>query len=176
MILGYTLGVTETKACPACAEPVAAAAIKCKWCGETFAPAGTPSNDEEHLRLLSICHYVSGALTAFFSCVPLIHVAIGLGVFLGTSGDASSNAPPPWFGLIFVVLGGAFVLAGWTLAIAKFVAGRSLARRRRRSFCVVVACVCCVLPPIGTVLGVFTLIVLNRPSVKALFARGGLAR
>jgi hypothetical protein len=163
--------VTETKACPACAETIAAAAIKCKWCGEGV---GAPSNDEEHLRLLSIFFYVSGALTAFFASVPLVHVAIGLGVLFGDSG--SSGAPPAWFGLLFIVLGSVFVLAGWTFAIAKFVAGRCLARRRRRSFCVVVACVCCVLPPIGTVLGVFTLIVLNRPSVKALFDLGDIPR
>lgn len=167
--MGYTCGVTETRPCPACAEPILAAAIKCKWCGE--APgAVAPNNDEEHLRLLSIFHYASAGLTAFFSTIPLIHVAVGLAFVLG--GGPGENKPPAWFGLIFMGIGGLAVLAGWTLAVLKIVAGRSLARRRRRSFCVVVACVCCVFPPIGTALGVFTLIVLNRPSVKALFAAG----
>jgi hypothetical protein len=32
------------------------------------------------------------------------------------------------------------------------------------------ACVACLSVPLGTVLGVFTIIVLMRPSVKALFA------
>ena len=39
----------------------------------------------------------------------------------------------------------------------------------RQTFCVVVAAISCCFTPLGTVLGVFTLIVLFRPSVKALF-------
>lgn len=163
------------KACPACAESIAAAAVKCRWCGENLGgapPAAT--NDEEHLRLLSIFHYVSGGLTAFVACFPLLHVGMGLILAFSpetfTQGDVN-NPPPAWLGLFFAVVGGFFVLAGWTLAVLKFVAGRSLARRRRRTFCVVVACICCILPPLGTILGVFTLVVLNRPSVKALFDR-----
>ncbi|HEX7898713.1 MAG TPA: hypothetical protein VF950_13195 [Planctomycetota bacterium] len=167
--------MSETKACPACAETIAVAAIKCRWCGEAL-KAAPPSNDEEHLRLLSIFHYVSAALTAFFACFPLLHVGLGLAVLLSPETVSSEGDPPPaWFGLFFVVIGGAFVLAGWTLAVLKFFTGRCLARRRRRTFCVIVACVCCVLPPIGTILGVFTLVVLSRPSVKALFDTGDAA-
>ena len=33
------------------------------------------------------------------------------------------------------------------------------------------ACVCCVNIPLGTALGVFTLIVLSRPGVKAIYDR-----
>jgi hypothetical protein len=163
--------VSDTRPCPACAEPIAAAALKCRWCGDMLAAPPSP-NDLEHLRLLSIFHYVSGGLTAFVACFPLIHVAVGLAFVLAPetiSSKPQGDAPPAWFGLLFIAVGGFFVLAGWTLAILKIIAGRCLARRRRRAFCVVVACVCCVLPPLGTILGVFTLIVLNRPSVKALF-------
>ena len=37
-------------------------------------------------------------------------------------------------------------------------------------FCVVTAGVMCAFAPFGTVLGVFTLLVLHRPAVKAAFA------
>jgi hypothetical protein len=52
------------------------------------------------------------------------------------------------------------------------VAGRMLQRRRGYTYCVVMAAIACAFTPIGAVLGVFTLIVLLRPSVKALFRRG----
>ena len=48
-------------------------------------------------------------------------------------------------------------------------AGRNLARRRRYLFCQVVAGVGCMFMPFGTVLGVFTLVVLSRPAVRNLF-------
>ena len=168
--------MASSRPCPACAEEVAVDVPRCPFCAELLrAPTvPVPSNDEEHLRLLSICHYVSGGLTAFFACLPLLHVAFGL--FLAFSPETFSkgdvkNQPPAWLGIVVAVAGGLFVLAGWTLAVLKFIAGRCLARRRRRTFCLVVACICCILPPLGTILGVFTLIVLGRPSVKSLFDR-----
>ena len=49
-------------------------------------------------------------------------------------------------------------------------AGRSIKRRKRHAFCLVVAGLSCFFMPFGTILGVFSLIVLNRPSIKLLFA------
>ena len=37
------------------------------------------NQDEEHLRLLSIFHYVCAGLSAFFACIPLIHVTVWFG-------------------------------------------------------------------------------------------------
>ena len=48
-------------------------------------------------------------------------------------------------------------------------AGRFLAARRRHLFCIVIAGIACMFMPMGTVLGIFTIIVLMRPSVKELF-------
>ena len=44
-------------------------------------------------------------------------------------------------------------------------------QRRNRSFCFVVACLSCFNVPLGTILGIFTILVLNRPSVQAGFDR-----
>jgi hypothetical protein len=133
-------------------------------------------NDAQHLRMLAIGHYVAAAITGLFACIPLIHVTIGLFFLL--------NPPPPppggeafpaqLFGLMFFLIGGAFVLGGWALAAAIFVAGRSLVARKRYVFCMVIACISCAFFPFGTVLGVFSLIVLLRPSVKALFDQPGM--
>lgn len=63
-----------------------------------------------------------------------------------------------------------FILCGWTLAGLVIAAGRKLQRRVSRTFCLVVAGVECVMMPLGTVLGVFTIVVLMKDSVQKLFA------
>lgn len=129
------------------------------------------TQDEEHLRLLSISHYIFAAVSALFCSFPLIHVAIGLTfIFAPDLFEGPGEPPPPWFGWLFVAIGSLFVIAGWTFAAVAALAGRSLARRKNYMFCFVVAALNCVHAPFGTVLGVFTIIVLLRDSVKALFA------
>ena len=127
--------------------------------------------DQEHLRLLSIFHYVVAGLAALFACFPLIHLAIGLFFILAPASLSGPGQPPPpaFLGWFFVVFASAFILAGWTFAACVFHAGRCLAKRRRLLFCQVMAGVECMFMPFGTVLGVFTLIVSMRPSVKPLF-------
>lgn len=128
------------------------------------------SQDEDHLRLLGVFHYVVGGLLAFFACLPLIHLALGLMmVFNPQFFGPAKDQPPPVFGWFFVIFAGVFILAGWMMAILIAWAGRCLHRRRHYSFCFVMACVACLFMPFGTVLGAFTLIVLLRPTVKMLF-------
>ena len=55
------------------------------------------------------------------------------------------------------------------MAVLVLVAGRKIAKRKSLLFCQVIAGLLCVLMPLGTALGVFTLIVLMRPTVKQLF-------
>ncbi len=137
----------------------------------TASPTTQRSKDEEHLRLLAIFHYVVAALGGLFACFPLIHVAIGLMLFLhrGFPHQARQDAPPEWFGLIFVIVGSFFVLVGWAAAICTFISGRYLARRRKRLFSFVMAAILCMFMPFGTILGIFTLIVLSRESVQRLY-------
>jgi hypothetical protein len=177
----------------------------------TMAP---PNNDAEHLRLLSIFHYVYAGVTALFACFPLIYVAIGIAMMSGqmsfeemakdakkqqaplapAPANGLDNIPRPddaakgdeftkeqlkeldensrVVGMVIVGVGSGFVLLGWLFAALVAVAGRKLAKRRGRTFCIVVAALCCIMVPLGTILGVFTLIVLTRPSVQALFASG----
>ncbi len=132
----------------------------------------TSEQDNEHLRLLSVFHYVVGGLMALFSLFPIIHVCIGI-FMLTHPGRFNQGAPPPfpveWIGLLFAVIGGLIILCGWALAGLTVFSGRSLARHRHYLFCMVIAGVNCMFVPLGTVLGVFTLLVLLRPSVKTLF-------
>ena len=61
--------------------------------------------DLEHLRLLSIFHYVAAGAVGLFACLPLIHVAIGT-VLVFAAPHIGPNGPPALIGLLFVFMGG----------------------------------------------------------------------
>ena len=128
------------------------------------------STDQEQLQLLSIFHYVVGGLTALVACIPFIHFFVGLAMVAGWFHKPEPDVAP--IGVVLMVIASLFILCGWTLAVLLIVAGRFLAKRRHRTFCVVVAAIACLFMPFGTILGVFTIVVLMRESVQALFAGG----
>jgi len=126
--------------------------------------------DNEHLKLLSIFHYVLGGIVALFACIPIVHVVIGLCfIIVPRVFGHGSNQPPAVVGWLFVILGSGLILLGWTFAALVLIAGRFIARRQGHTFCFIVACVECLWMPFGTCLGVFTILVLNRASVNELF-------
>ena len=61
------------------------------------------------------------------------------------------------------------ILGGLAMATCVAIAGRRLAGHRSYTFCLVIAGIECAFSPFGTVLGVFTIVVLIRPSVKERF-------
>ncbi|HWM23763.1 MAG TPA: hypothetical protein VNP98_02990 [Chthoniobacterales bacterium] len=135
-------------------------------------PPPPATQDEQHLRLLSIFYYIVGGLTALIACFPLIHLGLGLAMLFSPeffSGKSGEQPPPAIIGGLFTCIGGCMFLAGQALAVSTLLSGRFLARRTRYWFVFVVACIQCALFPFGTVLGVFTIITLSRESVKALF-------
>jgi len=129
--------------------------------------------DAEHLKLLSIFHYVLAGITALMGCFPIIHIMLGVGMVTGRfpMGPPSASSPPNEMGWMFIIIGAMIILLAWAFAVALFLAGRWLGARRNWTFCFVVACFACFNVPLGTALGVFTMLVLLRPSVKALFGR-----
>jgi hypothetical protein len=128
-----------------------------------------PGNpDDEHLRLLAIFHYIAGAFLAFFGCFAIIYIVLGM---LLAAGKLQSNgqSTPNAFGWIFVAVGVVGIVFAWGLATCLFLSGRYMQRRRHLTFSIVVAAISCLQIPFGTVLGVFTLIVLSRQSVKTMY-------
>ncbi len=127
------------------------------------------NDDREQLTLLSIFHYIVAGLIGLFSCFPIFHLTIGLTMLFGGFGSGP-DAPPRLMGLFFVLFAAAFMGLGWALAVAIALAGRFLSTRRNRMYCLVIAGISTLFMPFGTVLGVFTLVVLMRPSARDLFA------
>jgi len=129
--------------------------------------------DDEHLHLLAVFHYVYAAITALTAAFALLLVLIG-GFFLAT--PPSAEAPPPAVGWAFIWTGIVGVALGWAYAALVFVAGRFIAAQRGYVYVLVVSVLNLLFTPLGTVLGVFTLVVLARSSVKRTFEASRLSR
>ncbi len=124
----------------------------------------------EDLRLLAVFHYVVAGLSLLFSCFPLLYLGIGLAVAFGAFPDDGPDRLPMFVGWLFTGIGAFLLLLVLAYAIAMIAAGRSIARQRNWLFCMVMAGLSCPWFPFGTALGVFTLVVLSKDEVKALFS------
>ena len=124
--------------------------------------------DGEQLKLLAIFYYVIGGMTILMSCFALFYVMFGLVIWLGPESTAKGKNPRE-FGAVIAAIGGTVLLLGWTLGLLTVFAGRSVQLRKRRLLTLIVAGLQCPFFPYGTILGVFTFIVLLRGSVRELY-------
>jgi hypothetical protein len=131
----------------------------------------TPTdNDVEQLQLLSIFHYIVGGIAALFAMFPIIHLVIGLAMISGRFDNGDTPFDVRWMGWFFVMVAAAIIMCGLAIAVCLVLAGRYLKQHTNYRFCLVVAAIACVFMPFGTVLGILTIIVLQRATVKQLFA------
>jgi hypothetical protein len=126
--------------------------------------------DLEHVRLLSIFHFVIAGLTVVGIAFLWVHYFMMHTIFSNPDAWKGQNAPPKgfldafiWFylfmGVIFLI---AFVL--------NLLSGFFLWYKKHRMFSLVIAAIDCIQIPIGTALGIFTILVLSRDSVRELYS------
>jgi hypothetical protein len=130
--------------------------------------------DEEHLKLLSFGYVITAAMTAFVALFVLLYVTLGVSVVTiiahkplvaGNPGQAI----PAAIGWIIAGVGlGVFLIVA-AFAAAKLRVAFCIKKRKSRTFCMVIAAICCLGVPYGTVLGVLTFMVLGRASVVRMF-------
>lgn len=127
--------------------------------------------DGQRLDTLGILYFVIAGLLAVIGCVPIVHVVLGIRLILDPSFAPGASSGPFNPGWVFVGVGLLIMLAVWTLATLLGLAGRCLRERTGYTFCFVMAVIVCSNFPLGTALGVFTIVTLTRPSVKLAFER-----
>ena len=99
--------------------------------------------------------------------------AFGLiGVIVGSQGDTDSHTviELPGHDLRFFSVGLFWLTIILVAAIALIITSRKLKTHRSRTLCLVIAGIECLICPVGTVLGIFTIMVLMKESVIHLFA------
>jgi len=125
-------------------------------------------NDDNRLQALAIFHYIIGGMVAMFTVVvllPFVVLAYPCVLVYKQLGDSAVH-----FAWLVLLVPCAIIAIILSLAFLIIAAGRSLATHRRHTFCIVTACIECLLFPFGTILGVFSLILLTRTGTKLLFA------
>ena len=127
------------------------------------------TQDEQHLKLLSVFHFVVAGMAVLFALFPIIHLVVGIAMVSGAIADAGDDEFPRFIGWFFIAFSATWIMVGLAFATALAIAGRGLMARRHYAYCFVMACIACAFMPFGTVLGVLTVIFLSRESVKALF-------
>jgi hypothetical protein len=129
------------------------------------------NKDLENLKLLSIFHYVLAGLCVFPMLYGLLYIAMGafFGVMMSNVPDTKNGPPPALFSGIFIGIGVVIFIVSLTFGLLLFKSGRNLKSHSSYTFCLVIAGISCVFVPFGTVLGVFTLVILQRDSVKQIF-------
>lgn len=131
------------------------------------------NQDEQHLKLLSIFHYIVGGIMALFSLFPIFHLVFGIAMIVSPDMfESGGEGPPTFIGWLFALIGGTIILIGLVFATCVILSGRFLSLRKHYTYCFVIACIQCLFIPLGTALGVFTIIVLSRESVKQIFSVG----
>jgi len=145
-------------------------------CGNltTMQPPPIPSKDAEHLRVLAICHYVMAGLAvcglAFLALVYSIMRMVFMNPkFMEKPAGDMPFTPAEFMGFFqwFYVLMAVWFVVG---AVLTFISGRFIHRRVNRTFSLVIAGLNCLHFPLGTALGVFTLIALTKDAVLQLYS------
>jgi hypothetical protein len=127
------------------------------------------NKDLEHLKLLSIFHYIVGGLACFCGLLWVTYIVAGVILVIAAGSMAGDDRMGASIGGVVATIVGAFLFVLFeAYGILCIIAGRKYAKHEGYRFCFVLAVFTCLNFPLGTALGVFAIVVLNRPSVKAL--------
>ena len=113
---------------------------------------------DKKLNRLSTFYFVLAAL-----CIPVSFVAPVIMI------RAASGVEPQGKAIMLLAAGGG-LFGSLLLTGCIALVGHAIRKRRWWNFCYVVSILMCPSFPLGTALGIFSLIVLNKPEAKEMFA------
>jgi hypothetical protein len=124
------------------------------------------------LKLLSIGYFIQGGITLCYGLLFFCYVSFAGAMIAAVQRNVNGGGRIPIpAGLLDLIL--ALVIAA-TLAMVvagacMLYAGVALRKRRHRMLILVMAALNCLSLPYGTVLGIFTFMVMQRPAAKEIF-------
>jgi len=139
-------------------------------------PMDSPLITAHDLRLLSIGYYIQAGIAGFYTLLIIGYSAFATVILANINkmtGQANQpEIPAAVLSVISILLAlGLGISCAYTVCV--FLAGYWLRHFRNKVFIQVLAGFNCLAIPYGTVLGIFTFMVLQRPSAKQFFAGAG---
>lgn len=139
---------------------------------DAVAQANRRSTDTEHLNLLSTFHYVAAGLS-FIGILAIVgHYWLFTRLMAGDLSPMQRPGAPQMPVDLFAMFKWMYIIIAVFLvatAAVNLLSGLFMRSRQHRTFSIVVAVLNCLHMPLGTALGVFTIVVLVRDSVRELY-------
>jgi len=123
--------------------------------------------DKSILSTVGILYVAFGGLGCFFSLFPLLHIFM-FG-YMTPSVSAHSEQIPPFFAILFIGFSAIMIFIGELISILMIFAGLKMRSFKSYKFVLFVSVVSLFFFPFGTVLGILSIIFLQKPANKELF-------
>lgn len=124
--------------------------------------------ENHNLNVFRVLFLIKGIFTLLISFFPLIYIFMGLFIF---NNEWQNSHEFGLTGLAFVLFGSVIFLFLLALGVLTLLAGKYIGDRRKYDFIFVIAILNCFTGILGILLGIFTIIELNKPQVKQLFGK-----
>jgi NADH:ubiquinone oxidoreductase subunit 6 (subunit J) len=124
----------------------------------------------DNLSTFATLHLVKGILTILFSLFFLLYMFVGTALTFGSMNHGQDMPFHP--GNIFIIIGAVGFIITVSIGILTLLAGKYIKERRNYNFIFAIAIINCITGILGVLLGVFTILDLNKPHVKAQFEPG----
>jgi hypothetical protein len=124
----------------------------------------------DNLSTFATLHLVKGILTILFSLFFLFSIFLGSVLsFVPIDNNAQMSFNAGSFIIVIAVVG---FLITVTIGILTILAGKYIKERRNYNFIFAISILNCLIGVLGIILGIFTILDLNKPHVKAQFEPG----
>ena len=125
------------------------------------------NNKSDNLSTIAILHYVYGGLGLLGALFVLVY--LGIGIVMVIAGVAEDEFAAMFVGTIFMIISVIVIIILIFSALLSALCGYFIQKRQNRIYCIVVAGLTSLNFPLGTALGVFTIIELEKDDVKKSF-------
>lgn len=124
--------------------------------------------EDHNLGIFRILFIIKGVLTLVFAALPILYIFIGVFIFQNVNlPDEKSQIG----GAIMMVAGIMVFLFLLILGILTLLTAKYLGEKRHYDFIFVMSIINCLTGILGIILGIFTILELNKPHVKRLFGK-----